>query len=178
VSTCPECGNDALATRLVGGATVHECELCGARFGDPEAVARLDDAEQARLRGVPVDVWPLVRTLERLPGLCVRGASAGDEAAGTLPFVELGPSSHDALRSLENLAKSLQLAAPGLRLHWVVELEYRRHLAFVLKPRHGGGAVAAATARHAMADASALARLIERDTRLSWWRHAGGGTVE
>ncbi len=167
-----------MRARLAAGATVHECELCGARFGDRAAVGELTDADEAHARGIAAGVWPLARTLERLPGLCVRTARAGDAAACTLPFVELGATSADALPQLENLAKSLQLAASSLRLHWVLELEYQRHLAFVLKPRHAGGPVAVAAVRAAADDVATLARLVERDTRLSWWRRAGPGPGE
>jgi hypothetical protein len=172
VQTCPECGNHDMTARVVDGAPVHECGLCFARFGERRAVEALDDAEEARLRGVAAGVWPLVRALERLPGLCVRAAGAGDFAARTLPFVELGVTAPEALVQLENLAKSLLLCAGSTRLHWVVEVSYRHHLAFVLKPRHGGGSVPAEEVRDAGIDVDVLRRAIERDSRLSWWRHA------
>ena len=178
VQVCPECGNHGMDARVVAEATVHECTLCGARIGDPAALAALDDLEQARARGIAVGVWPLVRALERLAGVCVRAARAPDGEARTLPFVELGATSGEALRELENLCKSLQLAASALRLHWVVELEYQRHLAFVLKPRHGGGPVALATVHDAAHDAEVLAQRLDRDRRLAWWRHAGDGAVQ
>ncbi len=162
-----------MRVRVVAGSPVHECGLCGARFGDRWAVASLRDAEEARGRGVAAGVWPLVRVLERLPGLVVRSSLAGDETARTLPFVELGATGADCLQQLENLAKSLRLAGSGLRLHWIVEVEYQHHLAFVLKPRHGGGAVTPAMVRDAAIDVEALWQQLERDMRLSWWRHAG-----
>jgi hypothetical protein len=163
-----------MRVRVQAGTPIHECGLCGARFGERLAVEALDDAEVARQRCVPELVWPLVRALERLPGLHVREASAGDEASRTLPFVELGLVDADALVQIENVAKSLLVAAGGLKCHWVVEVEYRRHLAFVLKPRHGGGAIATEQVRDARIDLSMLWRNFERDSRLGWWRHAGG----
>jgi hypothetical protein len=177
VTTCPECGNHDVAVRLVDGVPVHECGLCGERFG-PRIVERASvDAVEARARGIEPGIWPLVRVLGRLGGLAVRASAAADEVARTLPFVELRATSADALVQLENLGKSLQLAAGALRLHWVVEVEYHHHLVFVLKPRHGGGAVAAQAARDAAADVDALRKLLERDLRLSWWRHTGPGPV-
>ncbi len=173
VQTCPECGNHDMKVRVVDGAPVHECGLCFARFGERRAIEAIGDAEEARLRGVPAAVWPLVRVLERLPGLCIRAAGAGDEAARTLPFVELGATSAEALTQLENLAKSLLLSAGSTRLHWIVEVAYAHHLAFVLKPRHAGGPVPAEEVRDAGIDVDVLRRAIERDLRLSWWRHAG-----
>lgn len=173
VQTCPECGNHDMKVRVVDGAPVHECGLCFARFGERRAVESLHDAEEARQRGVAAGVWPLVRALERLPGLCVRTSGAGDLVARTLPFVELGVTSPEALVQLENLAKSLLLSAGATRLHWVVEIAYQHHLAFVLKPRHAGGAVPVEEVRDAGIDVDVLRRAIERDSKLSWWRHAG-----
>lgn len=158
---------------VVDGAAIHECGMCSARFGDPAAVDALADAEEARQRGVEAGVWPLVRALGRLPGLVVRKNTAGDVARRELPFVELGATSADALVQLENLAKSLRLGAGALRLHWILEVEYQQHLAFVLKPRHPGGAVTASEARFAQEDLAVLRRQLERDLRLQWWRHAG-----
>lgn len=162
-----------MLARFVDGAAVRECGLCGAVFGERAAVASLADDEEARARGVAPGIWPLVRVLERLPGLCVHASGAGDPSAGILPYVELGATAADALTQLENLAKSLHLAAGSLQLPWVVELGYERHLAFVLKPRAPGGSVAAAMVRAAGLDVGVLWRLLERDIELSWWRHAG-----
>lgn len=175
MQACPECGNHTLAVRLVDGAPLHECGLCGACFGGRRVVAALADADEAGRRAVPVAVWPLVRELERLPGLCVRGCGTGDSASGPLPFVELGLLSPPGVVQLENVVKSLRLGAGGLRLPWVVEVEFRQHLAFVLQPRPGAGPVAATAAEHARADVAVLATQIARDRRLSWWRHAGDG---
>lgn len=172
VQTCPECGNHDMHVQVVDGAAVHECGMCGARFGDRGAVEALGDAEEAAQRGVEAAVWPLVRALGRLPGLVVRKNTAGDVSERELPFIELGATSVEALVQLENLAKSLRLGAGALRLHWIVEVEYQQHLAFVLKPRHPGGAVTASEARFAQEDLAVLRRQLERDLRLTWWRHA------
>lgn len=172
LDTCPECGNHDMRVRVVDGLSVHECGLCEARFGDRRALTSLADAEEARLQGVDRAVWPLVRALRPLPGLCVRKSAGGDVDMRTLPFVELGATSPEALHQLENLAKSLRLSAGSLRLHWIVEVEYQHHLAFVLKPRHPGGAVSLGEARDARIDLEVLGKHLARDTQLAWWRHA------
>lgn len=159
--------------RVADGIPIHECGLCGARFGERIAVERLDDAEEAKARRVDVDVWPLVRALDRLPGLLVRDAGGGDIANKTLPFVELGSASAASLLQLENLAKSLLLGAGALRRHWILEVEYHRHLSFVLKPRHDGGWVTPEQVRDARLDLDVLRRHLERDVKLQWWRHVG-----
>lgn len=170
MDACLECGNHDLRVRLLDGAPVHVCGLCGAEFGDRTANATLADAEEAREHGFDPRIWPLVRVLSRLPGLTVREASPGDRELKALPFVELGVRSEDALLQLENLAKSLQIGARQTHCHWIVEVEYRRHLAFVLKPRHGGGGVPAAMLADALGDLERLRRHLERDVGLSWWQ--------
>ena len=163
-----------MLVRTDAGAPIHECGLCGARFGERVLIEAIEDAEQARERGVPARVWPLVRALDKLPGVHVGDASAGEARPPILPFVELRIASAEALVQLENLAKSLLLGAGALRSHWVLEVEYRRHLAFVLKPRHPGGAVHVDQVVAAQGDLGVLRRHLERDARLGWWRHAGG----
>ena len=172
VDICPECGNSDMSVRVADGVPIHECGLCGAHFGERRVVESLDDAEEARQRGVAVEVWPLVRALDRVKGLAVRDACAGDIAQKTLPFVALAIAGPSALVQLENLAKSLLLGAGALKRHWIVEVEYHRHLSFVLKPRHGGGLVTQEQVRDARADLDRLRRHLERDVKLQWWRHA------
>lgn len=173
VQTCPECGNHGLTVRLVDRAAVHECSLCGARFGDRAAIAMLSDREQAAARGVDAEVWPLVRALTALPGLVVRRSGGTSGSPPTLPFVELAIGDAQALVQVENLAKSLRLAAGGLHLHWQLVVEFQQNLVFVLKPRHPGGPVTTAEAADARLDLGVLATQLARDVRLSWWRHAG-----
>lgn len=151
---------------------MHECGLCGARFGDRAAVEALQDADDAARVGIEPGIWPLIAVLDKLPGLRVRGSRAGDRPARTLPFVELGVLALGGLAQLENLAKSLQVSRGSLRLHWVVEVEYQHHLVFVLKPRHAGGNVPVAMVDAAAHDVVALRQQLERDMHLSWWRHA------
>ncbi|MEO6593920.1 MAG: hypothetical protein ABIP94_04120 [Planctomycetota bacterium] len=174
--TCPECGNTDMQSRAIDGAPVYECGLCGARFGERHAMATLTAAEQARERGVDPAVWPLVRMLDRLPGLLVRAAADGGGAPVSLPFVELAVRSGEAIVQLENLAKSLQLVAGLLHHRWVLEVEFQQHLVFVLRPRLGGGTTAAAHARDARLDLEILAQQFESYCRLRWWRHAGSAS--
>jgi hypothetical protein len=172
VHTCADCGNSDVRVLVADSAVVHECGLCGARFGDRAAIAALEDRQAAAERGLSPLVWPLVRALEALPGLHVRSAVAGGLTPPTLPFVELGAGDQRVLLQLENLAKSLQLGAGALRCHWIVEVEYHRHLVFVLKPRHAGGPIAPEFVRDAQQDLGPLRRQLERDCRLGWWRQA------
>lgn len=166
-----------MRVRVVDGTAIHECGLCSARFGARAAIESIDSAEEAARFGVEAAVWPLVRVLRQLSGLCVRSSQGGDVDARTLPFVELGITSAESLLQFENLAKSLRLGLGAVRLHWVLEIQYQHHFAIVLKPRHPGGPVSLGEARDAHLDLEVLARQFARDRRLRWWRHADGGTT-
>jgi hypothetical protein len=173
VNSCPECGNHDMHVRVLDGAAVHVCALCGTSFGERRTVDALAASEEAASAGTAPAVWPLVRVLQRLPGLEVQCSGGGDAERASLPFVELTATSATALVQLENVAKSLALAAGALRVRWTVEIAYERTLTFVLRPASGGADVAG-RARDARADVAVLARALERDMRLSWWRDGDG----
>lgn len=160
---------------LVDGLPLHECQLCCARFGDRRAVETLSDGEESRRRGVDAAVWPLARTLDYLPGLRVRSSGGADARTRTLPFIEMVGTDARALVQLENLAKSLRLGARGQRCHWVIEVEFQSNLGFVLKPRLGGPHLGEQTVLDVEHDLDVLRRQVERDQRLSWWRHVEPG---
>ncbi|MCB9878665.1 MAG: hypothetical protein H6835_13790 [Planctomycetes bacterium] len=165
--TCPDCGNHDMQAHGAGGATVWECGLCGARFGDREEVQRLTGENEAFARGVDPEVWPLAESLDLLPGLQLVGGHAGDAAENRMPTIELNVADALAVVSLENLAKSLRLCGGGLRGRWRLELRFEQTLQLVVTPDAAG-----LTVRDAHLDVGPLARAIARDMRLSWWRHA------
>ena len=169
VQTCPECGNHDMQVRVLDGATVHECGFCGARFGDAQAIAKLESRTEAATAGVDEHVWPLVQVLSRLPGLTVGDSSGGSVAKYSMPRVELLASGDGALVQIENLTKALRLMAGSLRCMWQITVHYDRALTFVLAATGSG-----ASLRDARIDLEALARRVERDSRLTWWRHADG----
>jgi hypothetical protein len=168
---CSECGNYSLKPRSHDGATVLECQLCGAIAGTGAAVAQLQAVQEARAAGVDPPVFGLVRALGRLDGLHVDDSDGGDRQRHTLPFVRLVVLDGRGLVQLENLCKSLQLSARSLGLPWLLEVDYRDSLGFVLQPRLGRIAPSDAQVVAAQADLQALQRAVERDVRLSWWRH-------
>lgn len=173
MARCEECGGRVLAPRREDGVEVLECELCGALQGDDAAVARALLAREARERGYDPAVYPLVRALARVGGLRVAAADAGDPEAPTWPFVQfaaIGP--REGMIGLENLVKTLALAARELAAHWVVEAEFQARLLFTLKPRFHTD-VDRIDARRVLAARDDLDRLraaIERNMLLSWWR--------
>lgn len=165
-----------MRTRVVDGAPVVECGLCGARSGDRRAMAALNAIEQASERGVGPLVWPLVQVLDRLPGLLVRSAADGAAAPPSMPFVELAAAGNEALVQIENLAKSLQLAAGSLHRVWVIEVEFQHQLVFVLRPRRSEVRTTADQVREANLDLEVLAQQFDSHGRLRWWRPAGNAS--
>ncbi|MFN3240319.1 MAG: zf-TFIIB domain-containing protein [Planctomycetota bacterium] len=168
MQTCPECGNHDMRVVQRDGASVHECGLCGATFGDRRAVRGAELADEAFARGVDEEIWPLARVLERLPGFTLGSCSAGGR--GGLPFVELVVAGHEALVQLENLAKAVRLAAGALRCRWLLEARFENTLVVVVRADGGEQEL-----RDARIDVEALARHVDRDMRLTWWRHAEDG---
>jgi hypothetical protein len=150
-------------------AQIAECGLCGALVGDDAAITDLLVAREARERGFDPQVYPLVRTLARLPRVRIVRASAGDPDRGSWPVLFLAVE-EKGLRSIEKIAKSLALHARQLRLHWTLEVEFQERLLFLLQPRFGSpAAVGSREVEAARHDLATLSRLIERDTGLAWW---------
>lgn len=173
---CSECGNRSVSVRTEAGLTVHECELCGALSGAPAAVRAVLDLRAARAAGADPRIYALQRQLDGLAGLRVHSTSAGDRAARQWPFVGLQVVDARGLVQIENLCKSLLLSARALSAAWTIEAEYRDALVFALRPRAAAGATADdAEIAAAQADLGILGRALDRDQRLSWWRHPPAG---
>lgn len=149
----------------LNGATVMECGLCGERFGERRAVTGRSLADEALERGIDPMIWPLARILEQLPGVVLGSSSPGTPSSP--PSVELVVTGQDALLQVENLAKSLRLAAGSLRSQWRIEARFEHSLVFVVTATEG-----AAELRDARIDVETLAQHVERDMRLTWWRCA------
>ncbi len=129
-------------------------------------------SREGRERGFEPAIYPLVLALDKLAGLRVSRAHAGDAEERVWPFVQMRVLDGRALMGLENLAKSLALAAVGAGQHWVVEAEFAAQLTFTLKPRfhRDPDRIDAAAIAAAQRDLGRLAANLGRDMRLSWWR--------
>lgn len=145
--------------------TVIECGLCGEQFGEYRVVTSSSLSNEAVKRRIEPMIWPLARTLERLPGMDLGATSAGSGEA--LPYVDLVVVGQEALLQIENLAKSMRLADGCLRCRWRIEARFDHTLVFLITPNMKGS-----TLRDARIDIEVLAQRIERDMRLTWWRHA------
>lgn len=165
VDTCPECGNHDLRPVKLDSGTVIECALCGEQFGERRTVTSSRLSEEAERRRIDPMIWPLARILERLPGTDLGATSAG--SGETLPYVDVVVVGQAALLQIENLAKSMRLAEGSLRCRWRIEARFEHTLVFLVTPNVKGS-----TLRDARIDIEVLAQGIERDMRLTWWRHA------
>ena len=167
MQTCDECGNHDMRAIERAGGVVHECGLCGATYGDRRAAGGAAAEREAAARGVAAAIWPLARALEELPGFALGACEPG--AAGRPPSVELLVTASAAVTSLENLSKSLRLAAGQLRCRWLLEARFEQALVILLRVEE-----AAASLRDAHLDVEVLAAAVERDRRRPWWRQGAG----
>lgn len=165
MDTCPECGNHDMRPVPLDSGTVIECGLCGEQFGDRRAVTKSTRSGEADNRRIDPMIWPLARILERLPGMDLGATSAG--SADVLPYVDLIVVGQEALLQIENLAKSMRLAEGSLRNRWRIEARFDHTLVLLITANMKGS-----TLRDARIDIEVLAQCIERDMRLTWWRHA------
>ena len=165
MDTCPECGYHDMRAVTNAGGTVIECALCGEQYGERTATNKSDLALEAERRRIDVLIWPLARVLERLPGLDLGATSAG--SGESLPFVDLIVVGQAALLQIENLAKAMRLAEGSLRCRWRIEARFEHTLVFLISP-----ALKNSTLRDSRIDIDVLAQQIDRDMRLTWWRHA------
>lgn len=140
----------------------HECGLCEARFGDRRAVTRLLDGEEARARGVE----PRSGRWSGPSGSCM-GSRCARAVAATPRRAPCRSSSwpRSGARRWRNwrtspsscVCRRLRAGSTGC-----ARGRCQHHLAFVLKPRHPGGAVSLGEARSARIDLDLLARHLER----------------
>ena len=165
VDTCPECGNHDLRPVKLSSGTVIECGLCGEQFGERRVVSSSSLSAEAERRSIDPLIWPLALVLERLQGMDLGATSAGH--GEQLPYVDLVVVGQEALLEIENLAKAMRLAEGSLRCKWRLEARFEHTLVLLVSP-----ALKNSTLRDARIDIEVLAQQIERDMRLTWWRHA------
>ncbi len=172
MSGCDECGNHDLQEVVIEGQKVYECGLCSALSGDERAVTKVLRSRQARDYGMDPEVFELQKVLDRIDGLRVKRSEQGDPAAILWPHVTMVSDGDTFLMGLENMLKSIALGASSCEVHWIVEVEYQSELCYTLKPRFHRDveAIGSEQIRAAQRDLARLARGLERDRNLSWWR--------
>ena len=169
--TCDVCGSHQMEAEVLDGARVDRCGLCDHVQGDEGRVARLEAVDEADVRGVHPDVFPLVKALEEVPTFTVSGTSVGRAETSEFPFVFLRVAP-GGLRDVERLLTSLEMANRSTKRRWVVECTLQRELLFVLRPRFWKPIldIDATDIREARTDFRVLADILARDVKLSWWR--------
>lgn len=169
-SVCEECGNHALTKKLMAGASVEECELCGHLNGPAEIIELIELQREAEELGASPDSYPLAQFIEKLPGVRVLGDNGGDDFAGTMPHVSFELSDHRTVQ-LENIAQALRLMRDELECHWMLEFTYDFQLGYELKVRRDEERKATPKEIDAARrDMALLWRRLQTYTGLGWWK--------
>lgn len=169
---CDECGNPGVQRRVVGGIPVDECTYCGAIFGDPDAVERLELEREAEALGEDPRTYPLCKVLdESIKGLRTHDGHAGSISRELLPIVKFRLSGDaNVMRILDRLLTSLALCNRKTKANWHIELDLERTVVFELKPRKPAGSpLDAAFIRKCRDDLRILTEMIKNHTLLTWW---------
>jgi hypothetical protein len=171
MDSCDECGNKRVRPSELEGVAVGVCDLCGHVQGDAGAVARARELADAAERGIDPAVFPLVQALEAIPTFRVAASSPGRPRRGEYPFVFLRVEA-SGLKDVERLLTSLEMANRHTTRRWVVELTLQRGLLFILRPRFWKPVldISDQDIAEARGDLPLLAKAIERDVNLGWWR--------
>jgi len=164
------CGNHTLNWVRKDNLKVKECSLCGHLEGHPEAVEKLQSAEEALERGVGVQVYCLIKAIENFPGFKVVDAVNGDLEKLVPPsvtFTVLGD--HNDL--LERFMTSLGLATQKTKTIWDLRVVKQSKVAYLCSPRLGRypEELTEEDIRAAFSDLFLLAESFERDARLYFW---------
>lgn len=167
---CLYCGSTSTKQIRVDIHTVTQCQLCGEHTGPSEALEILEDRRAARERNVPLEVYPLVKLIERIPGCTVDSASEGNADLLIYPFVNFHIDPH-CLQRLEKLLLSLRHANEQAHTRWIIQATLQHTLTFELKPNFA--VMPDSLNRHdikqSVHDLPALIRTLSRDMDLSWW---------
>lgn len=171
MDSCNECGNVSVTPKFYAGHSVFECDLCGAVTGSTTVVATIEHEREAEADGVDAPVYGLQRALSRLDGLRVIESCGGDLLRRRLPFVRFQVLDARGFVQLENLAKSLRLSSASMSMTWNIAVDYQSALEFVVTPRVPTSRPREADIALSQSDLVSLGRAIDRDVRLTWWRH-------
>lgn len=163
---CDDCGNHSLSQRP---DRLYQCDLCGALMGDDDAIKRQELIKAARAEGFDAEVYELVLVIRALKGVRVERASGGDAYTRIPPFVRF-MIRDNRLTHLNNIALSIKLSSHVLNHHWTVTMGLEAELYFDLAPKVDAAYLDESTIEALQADLVTLARVLERDRLLGWWR--------
>lgn len=166
---CVVCGNHAVASSLVDGDIVKECEVCGHLDGTPDVVELLELQREADGLGVSVHSFPLAQFIDNLPGMKLQGDSGGERSTGNLPFIAFELVDHRSYQ-LENIGQSLRLIRGELECAWKIEFTFEYELGFELRPRIDKSMSASEQVEAARRDMTKLWRRLQAFKGLAWWK--------
>lgn len=168
---CESCGSHQVMAARVHGFEVDQCDLCGHVQGDEEQVSQLAKHREAQARGVDPEIYALVEAIEQVPTFRVDQASAGRAKTSEYPFLFLRVLP-GGLPHLERLLTSIEMANHSTRRRWVIECALQHGLLFILRPRFWKPVleIHPTDVREARDDLPILARAIQRDVQLGWWK--------
>jgi hypothetical protein len=163
---CLACGNHAVATVMVDGEIVKECEFCGELRGTPEVIELMELQREAEGLGVSIHTFPLAQFIDNLPGVKLQGDGGGDEARGLLPFIAFELVDHRT-GQLENIGQGLRLLRAELECEWKIEFTFEYEMGFELRPRGTGKPDQVDAARR---DLLHIWRKLQTFKGLGWWK--------
>ena len=165
---CILCGNHAVATSVVDGEIIKECEVCGDLKGPPEVIELMELQREAEGLGVSPYSFPLAQFVDNLPGVKLQGDSGGEPIEGRLPFIAFELTDH-RMGQLENIGQGLRLLRGELECEWKIEFTFDYELGFELRPRSGDKPAAPAV-EAARRDLIHIWRRLQVFKGLGWWK--------
>ncbi len=168
---CEVCGCHDVRRDVVEGFVIEECLLCGHLQGNDEVATKIASIREGRELGFDDAIYPVVQALRPVPGLGIEASSGGRPDEGQPPYVMFHLEA-TSLPFLERIGQSIEMANRRTSWRWVIEVSVQRSLAFLLKPRYFRlpGDVDAAMIATSIEDLSVIARGLNRDRELSWFR--------
>ncbi|MGE0431939.1 MAG: hypothetical protein AB7N65_22825 [Vicinamibacterales bacterium] len=170
---CEECGNRGVVRKVYDGQPIDECDLCGALYGEPDLIDKIETDREADSLGIDRGIYPLVEELNHIKGVRCYDSSEGDVELGIPPFVKMHITDQAAVPILGALMTSLSLSSRAMAGHWHIEVLHENGIiGFSLRPRRPPDESAR---RHgwietARGDLIPLVKQLASHKRLAWWK--------
>lgn len=171
---CPQCGCHTFEHNVVEGFSVLECGVCGYIDGKDSVVAEIEDIRLAREQNIDLEIWPLVKIINRLPNIKTFSSCGGHiEADGRHPlppYVQFDITSETHL-TLEKLLTSMNMSNKRTSARWIIQVNMDKALTFTMRPVFSLGITDLSVTQigQAQKDIAIIAGHLERDLRLKFW---------
>lgn len=168
---CMECGAQAVVRKLLDGQPIDECELCGALFGNPDAIQHIEDQRDANTLGIDPIIFPLVRELDAIRGVRCFESHGGEPVMKTPPFVKFRIGVAEAMSILESIVTSLALSNMQTFGNWHLEVISAGQVGFELRPKlPANPEMHEVFSDRTRDDVPILAKNLSNHKKLRWWR--------